>query len=187
MGCFGFPAGSARKAALAAAIAVIGAAVLCGEGYATTADGTVITNRAAVAYYSADSGGMAYAVSYMVTATFIVNNPCLNLQKTAFPKVQVAGGEITFCLWVVNCSGMSSAFQIYVTDRMPGNTEYNANYSSWNGGSGGTWSPYSSPDNMTYSSGMPAVGQDAPYYLRWVLDLLGPARSAYVCYQVKIL
>ena len=58
----------------------------------------------------------------------------------------------------------------------------------WNGGSGGTWSPFNSALNTNpWAAGMPVAGQGAPFYLRWVLDILGPARSALVAYDATVL
>jgi hypothetical protein len=57
---------------------------------------------------------------------------------------------------------------------------------SWGGGASGTWYPSGSSDGVNWAPGAPSEGQGAPYYLRFVLDVLGPA-SGYVAYTVTLL
>jgi uncharacterized repeat protein (TIGR01451 family) len=130
---------------------------------------------------------MGFRVSYCSTATVLVANPCINLVKLANPTQQSAGGTVTFTLYVVNCSCLVSAWNVTITDRLPDNVNYSQNYTTWNGGSGGTWSPFMSSDNVTFAAGSPPAGQITNYYLRFVLDRLGPCKSAMAQYTANIL
>ena len=166
---------------LAALLALAG-----GPARAATVDGTLITNIA-TATCAGFSVGLGFTVSYTATRTVLVQNPCINLVKTSSPTVQSAGGTVTFTLYVVNCSCVVSAWNVQITDRLPDNVAWSDNWANWNGGSGGTWSPFTSSDNVTYGAGQPTVGQVTPYYLRFVLDRLGPCKSAMAQFTANIL
>jgi hypothetical protein len=159
------------------------------EASAMTADGTLVTNVACATYMSASGAG--FAVSYCVTTTFGITNPCIALQKVASPTAQASGGLVTYTIWVVNCqaSCTGSAFNINVTDRLPDNVMAGAPalVTYWNGNSGGNWSVASGSNNTTWASGAPVAGQNVPYYLRFVLDQLGPCKSAYSSFTVSVL
>ena len=155
------------------------------EASAMTADGTLVTNVACATYMSASGAG--FAVSYCVTTPFRVDNPCLALQKAANPTAQASGGLVTYTIWVLNCSCSGSAFNINVTDRLPDNVVMGTNQTPWNGGSGGNWFASSGSNNTTWAVNAPAQGQATPYYLRYVLDQLGPCRSAYASFTVSVL
>jgi len=157
------------------------------EAQAMTSDGTLVTNVACATYMSASGAG--FAVSYCVTTPFILNNPCIALQKSANPTAQASGGLVTYTIWVVNCqqSCAGSAFNINVTDRLPDNVVMGAGTGTWNGGSGGNWYMTSGSNNTTWAVNEPKVGQATPYYLRYVLDQLGPCKSAFVTFTVSVL
>ncbi len=168
---------------------LLGLGLLAGApGRAATVDGTIITNIAC-ATYMGFAGGLGFKVSYCATQTVLVANPCINLYKSSNPTQQSAGGTVTFTLYVVNCSCTVSAWNVTVTDRLPDNMSYNNPPAPafWNGGSGGTWSPFMSSDNVTYAAGSPPAGQVTPYYLRFVLDRLGPCKSAMAQFTANIL
>lgn len=176
-----------RLAAAGLAAAVVLAIPRAGK--AMTADGVVITNSALVTAYWRSSGmayTQRYTMSYNATVTAIVTNPFTTVRKTVTPTIQAAGGTLTYTIWFVNTSPSSSSFSIVATDPMPENVNYSAYLGNWGGGSGGTFSMYNGSDGVTWSIGQPASGQAPPYHLRWVLDLLGPARSAFVSYSVTI-
>ena len=162
-----------------------------GRTEAATADGTLITNVACATFSSAQTAGQGYAVSYCATATVLIQNPCVQLQKVANPTVQASGGSVTFTLWVVNCSATSSAWNVTVTDKMPDNTAYaGGTFLSWPGlSSGFSWLPSYSTNNTTWSGTplQPADGTVVPLYLRYVLEALGPSRSAFARFSVEIL
>jgi len=173
------------------ALVAIGMAISPGSASAATADGTLITNVACATFSANPAGTAGYAVSYCATATVLIRNPCIALQKIANPTAQASGGDVTFTLWVVNCSPTSSAWNILVTDRMPDNTAYeNPSFVSWPGNATpGVWQANYSSNNTTWSAlgTQPGAAQGAPYYLRYTLDILGPGKSAFASFQVTIL
>ena len=160
------------------------------RAWGMTTDGTLITNVASGSFQSA--GGIAFWISYSVTATVLVSNPSVSLIKTATPTVQSSGGTVTFRLWVVNTSQSSSAFNIIITDRLPDYMAYVGplNPTVWrgNGLPLPLWTMSNSPTNGPgWNANMPGVGQAAPYYLRFALDFLGPSYSAYVEFIATVL
>ena len=150
-----------------------------------TGDGTLVTNVACATYMSASGAG--FAVSYCATAILNIQNPCVALQKVANPTAQASGGTVTYTIWVVNCSCTGSAFNINVTDRLPDNVAMNQDLGRWNGGSGGNFYVSSGSNNTTWAINAPLAGQATPYYLRYVLDQLGPCKSAFVSFAVSVL
>lgn len=157
------------------------------EACAATADGTLITNVASATFNTASLS--PYAVSYNATATVIIQNPCVTLIKTPDVTIQAAGGKVTYTLWVVNCSPVTSAFNITVTDKLPDNVAYDGPQGQWNGLGGGIWQRTSSSTggSGTYGTGLPPAGQVTPYYLRFAIGALGPLQSAFIAYSVAIL
>ncbi|MEK7477646.1 MAG: hypothetical protein AAB152_18660 [Candidatus Coatesbacteria bacterium] len=157
-----------------------------GPASAMVADGTMITNVACITYMS--SIGMGFSVSFCMTSTaLILPPPCITAQKIVTPSLQASGGLMTFRIWVINCSCFSSAFNITMTDRLPDNVTMGTNQAPWNGGSGGSWYAASGSNNTTWAVNPPLVGQGVPYYLRYVLDQLGPCRSAFASFTVSVL
>jgi len=171
-------------------VAMMAGASLLGvgrEACAATSDGTLITNVASATFNTASLS--PYAVSYCATATVIIQNPCVTLIKTPDVTVQAAGGTVTYTLWVVNCSPVTSAFNITVTDKLPDNVKYDASQAQWNGNGGGIWQKSTSPSgaNGSWTAAVPVAGQTTPFYLRYVMPTLGPLQSAFISYSVAIL
>ena len=169
-------------------VLMVSALVAGTPAHATTSDGALITNVASATFIAQIPG--AFGVSYAATATVLVANPCINLLKTVTPSVQAAGGSLTFRLWVVNCSVWASAFNVSIIDKIPDNVGFNTDMGatgSWSPSGLGVWSQYESANGTTWAAGFPPVGQVTPYYLRYILSLLGPSKSAYVQYGVTIL
>jgi len=167
------------------ALALAGLA-LAGQARATTSDGAIVTNVACATFSAVYPG--AFAVSYCATATVLVANPCINLRKEVTPSVQAAGGTLTFRLWVINCSPYASAFNVSIIDKLPDNVGFNTDMTTGNWANGpGVWTQYESTNGTAWAAGAPPVGQTTPYYLRYILSVLGPAKSAYVQYGVNIL
>lgn len=168
---------------------VVGAALaMTGTAKATTSDGAIVTNVASATFNAVYPG--AFAVSYCATATVLVANPCINLRKEVTPSVQGAGGTLTFRLWVINCSPYASAFNVSIVDKLPDNVDFETDMvgaGSWSPSGLGVWTQYRSLNGTAWQAGAPPVGQTTPYYLRYILSLLGPAKSAYVQYGVNIL
>ncbi|MEK7477645.1 MAG: hypothetical protein AAB152_18655 [Candidatus Coatesbacteria bacterium] len=155
-----------------------------GPANAMTSDGTMITSVACITHSS--PSGYGFTVSFCVTARVFISNPCLTGQKTANPSAMESGGVMTYTIWVVNCSCTGSAFNINVTDRLPDNVVMGFNMAGWNGGSGGAWFVSSGSNNTTWAVNAPLSGQAPPYFLRYVLDQLGPCRSAYSAFTVTL-
>lgn len=172
---------------------------LAGTASATTADGTLITNVACATFGTVATAGwpgsgQTLEVSYCATQTVLVATPSIALQKTASPSIECSGGTVTFCIWAVNTSAMTSAFNVGLVDRLPDQMGYvNGGQTSWNGLTvgntffndwGGEPFPYTrnpgEPPNGVTSSG-------SLYYLRFVFGLIGPGKSALVCYKAQIL
>jgi len=163
-------------------------ALASGRAAASTSDGSLITNIASATYQVVSGGAVVvagYNVSYAATRTVLIQDPCLLLQKTATPTQQSPGALVTFSICIVNCSLTGSAFGVTITDRLPTNMGYSTpSYASW----GGLWVNSSSPDQVTWTAGEPPVGQNAPFYMRWVLPgVLGIGRSACISYQASVL
>ncbi len=157
-------------------------------GRAATAWGTLITNVATITMMSGFPDFVGYSVSFNMTCTvLIVGGPCITAQKIVSPPATESGQALNYRIWIINCSPLISAFNITVNDRLPDNAMMWQDLGNWDGGSGGTFSKSNSANSITWSSGMPATGQGAPYYIRWVLNLLGPGRSAFVEFSAKVL
>lgn len=165
------------------------AALLAGtarEARAVSTRGTMITNISSATFNTAD--GLPFMVTYSATALVRVAAPHIRVRKSATPSQQVPGGCVTFVLWLKNLDSMMTAYNVTMFDQLPDNMLYNDAYSSWNGGSGGTWFVNASATGVApYPSGEPPVGQVAPYYMQWMLTQLGPRKSAYVQFSVCIL
>lgn len=168
---------------------------------ATTADGTLITNVATATYGSWAMGSPypplvgPYEVSYGVTQTVLVATPTIALQKTAAPSIECSGGTVTFCIWAVNTSTLTSAFNVVLQDRLPDYVAYLTGQTQWPGGTAGGainggWGSGSFPITYNWGGAEPvngAVQSGGSYYLRWVVNMIGPNKSTLVCYRVQIL
>ncbi|MEK7766131.1 MAG: hypothetical protein AAB368_07820 [bacterium] len=205
----------------AALLIVLVAAGLAREASAATADGTLITNVATATYAGTVAPGSTaflgggWSVSYGVTAWVLVSSPNIQLQKTSSPTVACSGGTVTYCIYAVNTSLTTSAFNVVLWDQMNLPTQndfsYLGNQTSWN-----TTNPaavltkgYSmrvDPGCGTNCSGpFPYAGGNCCIYhwttepalytgsatgqqiwMQWVWDKIGPGRSAAVCFQVQV-
>jgi len=192
----------------ASVIAFVLLAVAGTRGHAMTSEGTLLTNVACASYWSADD--TQYKCSYSSSANVIVMNPAIQLRKTATPTMQCSGGTINFCIYVVNTSAMSSAFNVTIEDILPGDGTgngfsymYPGGRSEWNPqglpmGAGGItygyrptnfganniWPGYVSDPEL---DGEPANGVVGPYYIRWNIAIVGPNRSMMVCFKASVL
>ncbi|MEK7474012.1 MAG: hypothetical protein AAB152_00120 [Candidatus Coatesbacteria bacterium] len=157
------------------------------SGRAATAWGTVITNVATITMSSGAPDFVGYQLPYNMTCTVpIMPASSIRVLKYVVPAIESPGGTLTYTIWYVNRSASASSFNIVATDALPANVAYDLGRGSWNGGSGGTWASLYSSNNVTYAGGQPAAGQSEPCYLRFVLDWLGPAKSALISYSVTI-
>ncbi len=174
---------------------------------AMTADGALITNSAAATMYWGSGGdpwwGAApdgpyaspfFTMSYKATTTVIVSCPLVALQKWATPTSQAAGGTVTFTICVVNNSLAASAWNVILTDQLPDNMAYVTGIAGDTWTTGGTligtapnyaWSTTSAAG--VFFNGQPPSGQTNPYFLRWVINPLGPGRSACMTVRATVL
>lgn len=176
-------------------------AVAGSRAWGATAEGTLLTNVACATYGS--GAGAGYAVSFCTTATVLVVNPSVGVQKTASPTVACSGSTVTFCIWATNTSAMTSAFNVTVSDRMPDVFGYVlGGQSTWVAGTAGAavtpgfsnavglpqiycWPTTVNP--MCNASGEPLNGQGGPYYIRWAITVIGPGKSAMACFKAVVL
>lgn len=170
---------------------------LAGMARAATLDGTLITNVATATYGSVGSltspgTNPPYEISYAATQTVLVATPNIQLQKTSQPSIECSGGTITFCIWAVNNSSLTSAFDVVLQDRYPPLVAYVPGMTMWAGLTAGAivntnWG--NGPGQ--HFAGEPPAGMDASlaagYYLRWGISVIGPNKSALVCYKGQLL
>lgn len=162
---------------------------------AATACGTIITNAASISLTSGYPDFVAYQMSYSITAVLtVLCPPSVKLVRRVWPEVEAAGGMMTFSVCVVN-ELLETIWGITITDRLPDNVTFggpgSGDYDTTNGGQfslGGTLTN-SNATGMAgpWNTGLPAVGQAAPCYLRWVVGGVGPAKSACLTYIVRVL
>jgi hypothetical protein len=169
--------------------------VLSSRAMATTADGTLITNVATGTYGSVGTLGFFgadYAISYGATVTVLVATPSIALLKTSQPSIECSGGTITFCIWAVNTSTLTSAFNVYVQDRYPPLVGYVVGQQTWAAGTAGAtiFTNWGNGPGQRFP-GEPPAGMDASlaagYYLRWAISMIGPGKSALMCYKAQLL
>jgi len=182
--------GRRRHRGILPALAALLAALTMGTNTAQagTAAGSLITNVVIISMDSGFPSYVPYTVTYNSTAEVRIKPPdVMSSYKTASPSMLGSGGVVTFRIWIVGAYSDSS-WNVTVTDKLPGNSSFAGNYSVWNGGgTPGTWYPSYSADGTSFTAGQPNNGQTGPYYLRWAHTRLGPLKSAYVEYSLRIL
>ena len=162
-----------------------------------TADGTLITN-VACATYGTVSAGCNFAASYCVTATVLVVNPNIQVSKRATPSIECSGATVTFCIWVANASAYTSAFNVHIEDIIPGAQgvmSYVQGQETWVSGTAGATltvgygsprAPWAAFFTQYWGSECPE-GQTGVYAIRWVVSMIGPGKSALLCWKASIL
>lgn len=158
---------------------------------AATAEGALITNIACATFMATDQ--TSFAASYCSTAVVFIVAPSVQVNKRANPSIECSGGTVTFCMYAYNNSNWTSAFNVTLNDRMPDGVSYIPGQNMWAGGTAGAtvtqgWGGVVLP-NMFWGS-EPAIGSISAgtyYYLRWVINVIGPRQSAMVCYRVQLL
>lgn len=178
---------------VAGAVVAAVLALVAGRGLASTACGTLITNVATATMTSGFPDYVAYEISYNASVMVVVLcPPVVKLTKLASTPECAAGCTVTFSVCIEN-QVADTVWGVTMTDVLPGNMAYVDNYppcpdyntSLTNLGAvvpssaaaiGGPW-----------NAGGPGAGQTIPYYLRWVVPGIGPAKSACVMYRARIL
>ena len=160
---------------------------------AATAEGTLITNVACATFSATDQ--TPFAASYCSTALIFIVAPSVQVNKRANPSIECSGGTVTFCMYAYNNSNWTSAFNVVLNDRMPGGVSYITGQNLWAGGTAGAtitqgWGGEGLPSNAYLWGSEPVLGAVTSgnyYYLRWVINMLGPRQSAMICYRVQLL
>jgi uncharacterized repeat protein (TIGR01451 family) len=169
---------------------VAGIILSAGRAEALATSGVLLTNMVSFTYSNDFGGNRQILGTYGATTTVLIQNPAMSVTKYATPTLQASGSNVTFKVCVMNTNGTASAFNVAVLDRLPDNMEWaGVATSMWAVQvPAGTWTEQSSSVFPgPYAAFPPIAGQDAPYYMRWVLNTLGPNRSACVEFQAKIL
>ena len=180
--------------------------VLGARGYAGTVEGTIITNISCATFRSVQD--TFYTTTWCSTATVLVVAPSVQIRKVGFPAMECPGATVTFCIYVLNDSDYTSAFNVVLNDELPDLLAYLRGQDQWAGNTPGAtitqgyrmpggFSPYCWPgipaafcddEAPANSSGEPKDGQAGPgLRVRWRINMLGPNQSAMVCYKAVIL
>ena len=156
-----------------------------------TADGALMTNTALATFSGLGGIGTAYRISYLASVNVLICNPIIGYVKNATPTMVAPTETVTFTVCTMNNSVTTSAFNVIITDQIPGNMAYVAG--GWPAGLpntwGGTnWFAYNSVSiNGPWVAGMPAVGTSNSF-LRWMMQInVGPGVSACVTYRATVL
>ncbi len=192
-------AGNRRAARTICAFALAAALLSPGKGWTMAADGALITNIVAATYHGMagyPGSGVAgtspyapkYTMSYLATATILVSCPVVSITKRANTSVQSVAGTVTFEICAVNSSLQASAWNLVITDALMDNMSYvGGSYASWVPGAPSVWTPSSSSSlAIPFGGAQPNAAQTSPYFLRWTINTLGPARSACITFQAVV-
>jgi hypothetical protein len=97
---------------------------------------------------------------------------------------------VTFCIWAVNTSPYTSAFNVILDDMLPQYMSYvNGGQGNWAGNSAGA-TIQAGYRNSSMASGWgaePVNGQAGPnYWAWWKINWIGPSKSAMMCFKMVI-
>jgi len=184
--------------------AVLTGLMSAGRVMAATSEGALLTNVATATFWSLQ--GTAHVPEWNGTAYVLVVSPSVQVRKTAVPWIECPGATITFCIYAVNESAYTSAFNVILNDRLPDLFAYIAGQDRWAGNTAGAtiipgyrgpgafdvycWPGviHASCPDAAPSLGEPLDGQIGPNYnVRWAIDVIGPGQSAMVCFKARIL
>lgn len=178
---FGWVRGAAAGAVLAAALA--------GQtARAMSTDGSLLTNIASVSYSSVAANNIGFYISYLVTAPVLVMVPGLALTKSSSPTITSSGNNVSFTIWVQSTSTSSSAFGVVITDKLPDNMTWNStfnsgsNYFNFSLGNPAWFMAWSTNVGVSWTPGVPTIGQGGPLLLKFTAPVLGPMYSGYISY-----
>jgi len=157
-------------------------------GRAATAEGALLTNVACATLSTAE--WTPWEVSYCATAKVLVVMPSIQLTKRASSSMECSGATVTFCIYAINTSPYTSAFNISLEDVFSDMMVYVAGQDVWNGTTAGiVITKCGGKIGMapTYGCGEPLDGQASPYAVRWLINYMGPSKSAMMCFKMRIL
>lgn len=175
---------------------MLGVALLAvGAARGTTTSGTLITNMASSTYFQSQYFNTPlYSVSYSPSAYVLVAGPDVQLQKVGTPTIACSGGTVTFCVWAANVSAYTSAFNVILEDKFPVGFSYINGQTLWPAASitkGYMTTAGVCPPSCVDTWGVePPTGQTAiggGLWLKWVVNELGPSKSAMMCFRMTLL
>jgi len=192
---------------------VLAGLLVAGSARGETAAGTLLTNVVTATMHSGAPDFIVYEVSYNATATVLVlSQPVVRLLKKVLygdgslpdmaccgaargGAMAAVGATVTFQVCIENQMDQS-AWWVTLTDALPANVSYQGMGNGWVGGAyntsagapgltyayntGGAWADFTPP-------GGPVAGTVSPLNLRWVVQYIGPAKSACVAFWAKVL
>ena len=156
---------------------------------AMTADGALMTNTAFATFSGIAGQSVSYRTSYLASSNVLICNPLINYIKTATPSMAAPTALVTFTVCTINDSTTTSAFNVVITDQIPGNMGFvSGGLSPANTWGGVNWTVSNSVSLAgPWNAGMPAGGT-VNSFLRWVMQInIGPGRSACVTYTASVL
>ena len=180
------------RALLRFAAAAALAAAITGRAHAGSACGSLITNTATVTMWSGPVDQIGFVLTYNVTAVVQVLCPVVSMVKYANRDMASVGSTVTFFICIVNDRN-DSIWNVTITDRLPRNMGFwDWNTANYNATTGGPWTV-----NQAYSTAglggpwnravAPNQGQGADLWMRWRIQMIGPARSACMTYRATVL
>lgn len=167
---------------------------LGGVAHGATANGTLITNTATITMWSGPIDQIGYELTYVAEATIRVITPVTSLLKYADRGTASSGATVTFYICINNerMTADGSVWNVVIIDRMPNGMGFiSANLDNYGTGIAAGSPMYGGAlgtINTTYTAGTnPPVGQIAPLYMRWKMDMVGPMKSACVTFRATVL
>jgi uncharacterized repeat protein (TIGR01451 family) len=171
-----------RRAAAAAFFALV---LAPHPAPAMTADGALMTNTAFATFSGIAGQAVSYKTSYLASANVLICNPLILYVKTATPSMAAPTAVVTFTVCTINNSTTTSAFNVVITDQIPGNMAFIAEKEKWPLPVTSVWGP--SVSGPWSGAAVPA-GQVSSF-LQWQFSQInvGPGKSACVTYTASIL
>ena len=154
-----------------------------------TADGALMTNTAFATFSGIAGQAVSYKTSYLASANVLICNPLVVYFKTATPSMAAPTAVVTFSVCTLNNSTTTSAFNVSITDQIPGNMGFVAIVPAGTFILPGTGTI--TPTNAASLAGPWAAGNPAGgsvnLFMRWTMSLVGIQKSACVTYTASIL
>ena len=175
-------------AGTAAVVAAMLAFVLMPHrAWAMTADGALMTNTAFATFSGIAGQAVSYRTSYLASSNVLICNPLIGYIKTATPTMAAPTATVTFTVCTINNSTTTSAFNVVLTDQIPGNMGSIAEVSKWPAGTITT--TYAAALAGPWTAGFPSVVGQTSSFLRWTVGQInvGPGRSACITYTASVL
>lgn len=166
--------------------------MIAGQAQAFLDTGTLLTNSASAVYEA--PAGTNNSVSYSATAKILVANPAVYLWKEVTPTqvTASAGGLVTFKICFSN-GGANTAFKLTITDKLPNNTIWWNNYTSWYTNLAGAvvttmapWYSLTSVNGPWYPNPGSPLGPAGSVFMQWVVPEMGVGMSGCIQFTVSV-